>query len=35
MSFTIVDGVDGRTVSDKALPYVSLPKDLALLTLVS
>lgn len=25
MSFTVVDGVDGTTVSNKALPYVSLP----------
>jgi len=24
MSFTVVDGVDGTTVSEKALPYVSL-----------
>lgn len=35
ISFTVVDGVDGTTVSDKALPYVSLPAYMTLMNLLT
>lgn len=35
MSFTVVDGVDGTKVPDKALPYVSLPAHTTLLNLLT
>ena len=35
MSFTVIDGVDGATVPEKALPYVSLTACMTLLNFLT